>query len=252
MTVLVIYTALVRAALIGVGSKVDSPPIVYLLCPPQLDFSLMDFFSFTMCIPNTLDICLHWPLRRVQLVKSWGVHYWGLLQSLLFELAARVSLPEFPGGLRSFRQSFCCLYLTFWEEAPKWSEEIEGYSRVTWYLGLVSISWWSPYCLRIASSLSSLLLGILWSFWMDWLATASNVPGSFILAFWGYILVTNNFSWDFTPWQPTGLLWWLSFLRFCEERKINVDVIEERLVLFFVLNHFQLTMSRSDFVLKIT
>ena len=39
--------------------------------------SQMVFFSFTRFIPNTLDLCLCWLLRRVWFGKSRGVQSWG-------------------------------------------------------------------------------------------------------------------------------------------------------------------------------
>ena len=72
----------------------------------RLASALLGIFIFTRCIPNTLDICLRWLLSRFRSGQSRGVHSWGLLRNLLFEWAARVSPPEFFGGLCSCCQVF--------------------------------------------------------------------------------------------------------------------------------------------------
>ena len=40
---------------------------------------------------------------------------------------------------------------------------------------------------------------------------------------------------EFLPCSLTGLLWWPYFLVFCEGREITIELIEERLVLLFLL-----------------
>ena len=80
--------------------------------------------------------------------------------------------------------NFWWVYLTFSEEVPKCFEELEVFSRTTWYWGSVSIYWRSPYRHRIVSSFCSLFLEIIRNSWTDWLATRNNVPGSLVLDFW--------------------------------------------------------------------
>ena len=126
-------------ALLGVGSKAAYPPI---LLPDESITS--GFFPngvvyFYKVYSDTFDICLRWLLSRVWFGKSWGFCSWGFLRDIFNEQSARVSTPSFLRGLRSCRQYFCCLYLTFSEDAPKWSEELECYSNATWSWGSVSI-----------------------------------------------------------------------------------------------------------------
>ena len=78
----------------------------------RLDCSLLGVFSFTRCIPNTLDICLRWLLSRFRSGQSRGVRSWGFLWSVLFERAVRVSPPDFLGGLHSCFQVFVVFRLS--------------------------------------------------------------------------------------------------------------------------------------------
>ena len=81
---------------------------------------------------------------------------------------------------------------------------------------------------------------------MDCRATAISVPECLLLYLCYYHIVTNKVSYYSLPFSLTGLFWWPSFLKFCEETDINIEVIEERLVMFFLFNSFRLTMSHSD------
>ena len=81
---------------------------------------------------------------------------------------------------------------------------------------LFPLVWRSCVRLLIVSLFSLFIAEIIQSSQMDCLATVRDVPGSLVLAFWCYRLVTKKVSWYFLPFYPKGLLWWPSLLIFCE------------------------------------
>ena len=163
-----------------------------------------------------------------------------------------VSLPGFFGGLHSCCQSFVVCLWRFWRKLRSGLIKLRVIPARPDLDDPYRFSRRSPYRCRTASSLCYLFPGIIWSSWIVWIATASNISGSLVFYLWCYPLVTKKVLWDFLPFYPMGLLQCPSFLIFIEERDINIIAIEEILVLFLGFNHFWLTMLPSDFVLKIT
>ena len=95
-----------------VSFEAASPPKIFTHPLVRMDSDLLGFFSFTRCIPNTLDIFLRQLLRRFRSGKIQGVRSWGFLRCLLSERAARVSPPKFLRGICSSCRSFYCFRLS--------------------------------------------------------------------------------------------------------------------------------------------
>ena len=185
-----------------------------------LHYSLIDFFIITKWITNTLDICLSWIISRVWSGQSQGVRYWGFLQNSLFEQAARVSPKEFPGVIHFCRRSFCYFSIVWWV--------LLRFSRPLFlaYCGDSMIFFGNSLKLHATSQeVLSLPSVVIVSWWI-------RSHGILFFALWRIILtvVFTQFLWG----------------------ENNIKVTEEGLVLFVKFNYFWLTMSRGDFVLKIT
>ena len=187
-SVILVYNiclALFSAALLGVGTKAASPPLCCTWCLLWLYLT-------------------YWVSLVLQGVSKTP---WIFARAIFSDVSNLYSLERSALGI-SFDALYLSDLLVF-----HWPNYLEVSALVSSFLSLSSrLAILSGSCL----SLCSLLFGILQSYHIYCLATASNIPGSLVLDLCWYCLMKKKVFWVFLPCFPTGLLWRLYFLRLCE------------------------------------
>ena len=107
MAVYIIYLALVSADLLRVGSEVDSPPIVYLMCPSRLASELNGFLYFYKVYSKHLGYLLALFSRECPIWTFLGDPLLRLLLGLFRASCLRFHCP-ISLGVSALVAAFCC------------------------------------------------------------------------------------------------------------------------------------------------
>ena len=154
----------------------------------------MGFFSFTRCIPNTLDICLHRLLSHFKFGQPRGVRSWGYFKVFCPSKQLAFQHPNYSGVSALVAGIFVVYIWRFLRKTQSGLRNLRVLPAWTDFKGPYRFSWGSPYCFRIASYLCSLFLGIIQSSWKEWLTNAINVPVILVPAFCYHSIATKKVS----------------------------------------------------------